>query len=232
MKRLALLIGAAAALNLVGASAVPAAPARAAQKDWTKTVVLTGDGGFRMGNPAAPVKIVEFGSMTCPHCAEFAKSAKGPLAERVRTGKVSFEFRNMVLNGVDVTASLIARCAGPAGFFRLTDDLYAAQSGWVGKISGLDKPQRDRLQALPEGQRLVGIADAGGLTQIAARAGVPPQKAKACLADPAALERLGKMHEAAAALGVTGTPTFLVNGTMIHAHDWAELEPLIRKAGG
>jgi len=229
MKRLALLLGA-AALNLSGGSA--AAPVQAAQKDWATTVTVTPEGGFRMGNPAAPVKVIEYGSMTCPHCATFTNSAKAPLAARVRTGKVSFEFRNMVLNGVDLTASLLARCAGPANFFKLTEELFATQDQWVGKITGLDQAQKERLLALPENQRLGGFAEAGGLMQIAARSGVAPQQGKACLADPAALERLGKMYEAAAALGVTGTPTFFVNGTKIHAHDWGELEPLIKKAGG
>jgi protein-disulfide isomerase len=178
------------------------------------------------------VKLVEYGSLTCPHCAEFSNSAKGPLAAQVRTGKVSFEFRNFVLNGVDATASLLARCAGPAGFFRLTESFYATQPQWTATMTGLSKAQQDEIGAVPEAQRLVKMADVAGLTQLAAKSGLPPQKARACLLDPAALQRLADMRGAAASAGVRSTPTFLVNGTMVHAHSWAELQPLIQKAGG
>ena len=192
-----------------------AAPTQPAARDWTKTIVTTPEGGYRMGNPAAPVKLVEYGSLTCPHCAHFNASAKAALEARVRTGKVSFEFRNFVLNGIDVTATLLSRCAAPANYFRLTESLYAAQPQWVGKISGLPQSEKDKLKTLPEAERLARIADIGGLTQIAAAAGVTPKKGKACLADPAALARLEKMGEAAAAQGVQGTPTFFINGKMV-----------------
>jgi protein-disulfide isomerase len=225
-------LGAAVAALLAPLSAAPAQKAAAAPRDWTRTVVVTPEGGFRMGNPNAKVKLIEYGSMTCPHCAEFAQGAKGPIAAHVRSGRVSFEFRNFVLNGVDVTATLLARCAGPANFFRLTDSLFTTQSQWVGKIGGLSEAEKDKLKSLTSGQRLGRLADIGGLTQIAARAGVAPQRGKQCLADDAGLARLGQMAEAATALGVQGTPTFFVNGSIVHAHSWAELEPAIRSAGG
>lgn len=224
----------AAAAALAGmAGAAPAQKVEAkAQQDWTRTVIVTPDGGYRMGNPAAPVKVVEYGSLTCPHCADFSNSAKAPLAARVRTGKVSFEFRNFVLNGVDATASLLARCAAPAQFFPLIERIYAAQGEWIGRFSGLTAEQKQRIQALPETQRLAGVADAAGLTQLAVQSGLPAAKAKACLADQAALARLGQMYEAAVKRGVQGTPTFFVNGAEVHAQDWAELDAEIRKAGG
>jgi protein-disulfide isomerase len=225
-----------AAAALGGAASLPAAPAKKAaapsRQDWARSVAVTPEGGYRMGNPQAAVKVVEYGSLTCPTCAAFSNSAKAPLAARVRTGKVSFEFRNFVLNGVDVTASLLARCAAPGGFFPLLERIYSTQGQWTAKFSGLSQAQQQKISALPEAQRLVGVADAAGLTQLAAQGGVPAAKAKACLTDPARLTRLGKMHEAATALGVQGTPTFFVNGAKVHAHDWAELDAEIRKAGG
>jgi len=220
---------------LMPADAAPArkaAPARVAGQDWTRTVAVTPEGGYRMGNPAAPVKLVEYGSLTCSHCADFAAQAGEPLRAKVRTGKVSYEFRNYVLNGIDVTASLLARCAAPAQFFPLTDRLFAAQAQWIGRISGLSQAEKDKLKAMPESQRLGRIADLGGLTQMAAGAGVTPARGKACLADRAGLDRLESMAEAASALGVTGTPTFFLNGANIGTHDWASLEPVIRQAGG
>jgi protein-disulfide isomerase len=239
MKRAALLAAVAAAAAAIAAPAAvsgqakKAAPrAAAAPVDWSKRVAATPEGGFVMGNPAARVKVIEYASLTCPHCADFAAAAKAPLAARVKTGRVSFEYRSFVLNGMDLTATLVARCAGPAGFFPLADRLFATQSQWVGRISGMPQAQKDQLKALPDGQRLGRLAEIGGITQIAAQAGVTPQRANACLADTAALERLGTVYEAASALGVEGTPTFFINGKMVHAHDWRELDALIVKAGG
>ena len=223
-------------LALAAAAAAPAAaPAQtkaAAAVDWSKRVSVTPEGGYRMGNPAAAVKVVEYGSLTCSHCAAFSSAAKAPLAARVRAGKVRFEFRNFVLNGIDVTATLLARCAAPANFFALSERMFATQGQWVGKISNLPEAQKNQLKALPEGQRLGRLADIGGLTQMATQAGVTPQRGKACLADEAALARLGKMAEAADALGVHGTPTFFINGANVGVQDWPGLEALIRQAGG
>ena len=221
----------AAALTAATAAAAPHKKAVAA-RDWTKTVVATPQGGFRMGNPAAKVKLVEYGSLTCPHCADFSRSSAAPMAAMVRSGKLSFEFRNYVLNGVDITASLIARCGGPGKFFPAIERMYAAQPRWMTKLEAMTPAQEKSLQALAPSERLARIADFGGLTQIGAASGIAPQQAKRCLADEAALKRLGNMYEAATALGVDGTPTFFINGSKVHAHGWSELEPLIRKAGG
>jgi len=229
----AVLIAAAAAASLsIGSPA--AAPKRgAAAADWTRTVVATPQGGFRMGNPNARVKLVEYGSLTCPHCRHFAETGVKPLlAGYVKTGKVSYEFRNMVLNGVDVAATLVARCGGAPKFFGMADDLYRTQRTWVGKIGSLSDADKAALEKLPDGARLARIAEYGGIIAIAQRRGIAPARAKACAANGAAFERLGKMYEAALALGVTGTPTFFVNGNKVDGVEWSDLEPALRKAGG
>src|SRR5688500_13061899 len=87
-------------------------------RDWTRVEATTPDGGFRMGNPDAPVKLVEYLSLTCPHCAAFAREGTPPLIRNyVRRGRVSFEVRNLPLNALDVTATILARCGGPERFF-------------------------------------------------------------------------------------------------------------------
>lgn len=232
MKRL--LLASMVAVAALAAAPLPSAPANkaVAVRDWTKTVVATPQGGFRMGNPAARVKLVEYGSLTCSHCADFSRTGTTPLYAMVKSGKVSFEFRNMVLNGVDLAASLVARCGGPSKFFPVIGKMYANQKQWAGKISGMSNAQKDQLRALPRAQQLTRIAELGGLTQLAAANGIAPQQAKKCLADEASVQRLANMHEEAGRLGVEGTPTFFINGAMVHAHDWSELAPLIRKAGG
>ena len=230
---------AALALAFAGLAAVApaadAAPARRAPAgtDWARTVVATPEGGFRMGNPAAKVKLVEYGSLTCGHCAAFAKEGMGSLVgSYVKSGKVSYEYRNFVLNGLDVAATLVARCGGPSRFFVVADKLYATQPRWMGRVSALTAQQKAQLNALPEGQRLGRLADTVGLTALAAQHGIAPAQAKRCLEDPAAVDRLGKMAEAAGALGVAGTPTFLLNGVNIGTQTWATLEPILRESAG
>jgi protein-disulfide isomerase len=219
-------LAAAALLGTAGLQA--AAPARKAAapaaRDWTRTVTGTPEGGFRIGNPAAPVKLVEYGSLTCPHCAEFSAQSKAGLPGHIRSGRVSFEFRNMVLNAADVSASLLARCAGPRGFFPMVDRLYATQPDWLGKVAA----QNEAFANLPDQQKFVRIAEIGGLTQVAAQAGVTPARAKTCLVDKNGLNRLVQMYQAAHAAGVQRTPTFLINGRKTDAHEWASLEPLLK----
>jgi protein-disulfide isomerase len=221
----AILTGAVAAQ----AAAAPKRSAAPAARDWTRTVSATPEGGYRVGNPTAAVKLVEYGSLTCNHCATFAKEGMPPLLSRhVRTGRVSYEFRTFVLNGIDATATLLAHCAGPARFFELTDALYRSQEQWLGKAAGFSDQQKAQIQAAPEAQRPARVADMIGLTQAAAAHGVTPARGKQCLADPAGLQRLDRMIQAGTALGVQGTPTFFINGRKVAAHDWASLEPLLK----
>ena len=225
-----LLLAAAAAMPAAAAPAARAAPARV---DWARTVVATPEGGFRMGNPAAAVKLVEYGSLTCGHCANFAKAGMAPLVGAyVRSGKVSYEYRSYILNGLDVAATLVARCGGPGRFFPVADRLFATQGQWMGRITDLTETQKAQLNALPESRRLGRMAEFAGIPQLAARHGIAPAPARRCLADQAALDRLGKMAEAAQAQGVAGTPTFFFNGANIGTHTWATLEPILREAAG
>ncbi|MDT9599166.1 thioredoxin domain-containing protein [Sphingosinicella rhizophila] len=227
------LLPAIALFALAAPAATPAQPAKAgAQKDWSHNVVATTEGGFRMGNPDAPVKLIEYGSLTCPHCAHFAKDGVPPLvANHVKSGKVSFEFRNLVLNGIDGIAALLSRCAGPTGYFRVTEGLYATQAEWVGKIGAISEAEKKRISALPQADQFLAVANASGILALAGRSGVTRQKARQCFADKDKQNRLSEMARAAGAMGITGTPAFLINGEKVVAHEWAELEPLIRQAG-
>jgi len=229
MKGLFLALATAVALP----AAVAAQPAPAAgQRDWSRTVVQTAEGGFRMGNPDAPVKIVEYLSLTCPHCAAFAQEGSPRLIRSyVRTGRASLEYRNFVLNIADAAASMLARCGGSDFFFPIADRMLATQSQWTARIGALSSAQQAEINALEIGARLTRLAEAGGLDAIAAQNGVPAEQGRRCLSDAAALNRLAEMNRVAAAAGIVGTPTFLINGTPVQAHDWATLEPLIRRAG-
>jgi protein-disulfide isomerase len=219
----------ATSLVALPATARPAAKA-AASHDWTHIFSTTPDGGFVMGNPKAKIAIVEYGSLTCPHCRHFAETGYKPLVSQyVRTGRASYEFRSYILNGIDVAATLIARCDGPRHFFPIAEQLYATQPTWIGKVTGAET---DKLNALPQDQMMLGVAKVTGLIPIAASHGVPPAKAEQCLKSQPAADELAKMAQAAAAAGVTGTPTFFVNGKQVPAYDWATLEPFLKEAGG
>jgi protein-disulfide isomerase len=231
MKKAILLLLAAAALP--AAAAAPAGEVASAPADWARTVVATPEGGFRMGNPAAKVKLIEYGSLTCSHCATFAKEGMASLVNTyVRSGKVSYEYRNMVLNGLDVAATLVARCGGPEPYFRVADKLYATQGQWKDRIKNLTDAQKQALNALPENQRLGRLAELAGIPELAAQHGIAPASAQRCLADRAAFDELGKFNEAATAQGVEGTPTFFLNGAKIGSHTWATLEPILKEAAG
>src|SRR5687767_4143934 len=92
--------------------------------DWTQVVSETPEGGYRMGNPDAPVKLIEFASITCPHCAEFAEAGAEPLESTfVRSGQVSWEYRPYMIFPTDPGIFALLRCQGATPFFRLVDQL-------------------------------------------------------------------------------------------------------------
>jgi protein-disulfide isomerase len=211
------------------APAAASAAKPASTRDWTKTVTETADGGFRMGNPKAKIAIVEYGSLTCPHCRHFAQTGVRPLiAKYVRTGKASYEFRSLVLNGIDVAATLVARCGGASHFFPVAQQLYATQPAWVGKVTDAES---EKLNALPQDQMMLSVAKVTGIIPIAAAHGIPATKAETCLQDQAAAEQLQQAVQAASDKGVQGTPTFFVNDKLVAAYDWATLEPYLKDAG-
>jgi protein-disulfide isomerase len=204
--------------------------------DWSTVVTQTAAGGYVMGNPNAAVKLVEYGSMTCPHCAEFDAEGLQPLISNyVKGGKVSFEFRNFVRDPFDLTASLIARCGGTKQFFPLTRQLFANQDVWIGKIQAAGAEQQQALAALPPAQQFGAIAKLAGLQQWAAQRGVPSAKSSACLASEAEVNRLVQMNGDATQQypDFRGTPSFVINGKLLDdTATWKALEPKLAAAVG
>jgi protein-disulfide isomerase len=214
----------------------PVAPP--ANGDWTSVVSQTAAGGFLMGNPNAAVKVVEFGSMTCPHCAAFDAEGMKPLIDNyVKTGKVSLEFRNFVRDPFDVAASLVARCGGATSFFGLTRGLYADQRDWVSKIQTADPTAMQRIQSLPPQQQFVEIAKIAGFQDWAAMRGLSPEKTAACLANRSEVDRLVQMqNDAVSTYDIPGTPAFLLNNEMVTIEPgstpWTQVEAKIKSALG
>jgi len=200
------------------------------RRNWTETAVRTPEGGFRMGNPDAPVKVIEYLSLTCPHCAEFAAQGGERLFQHyVRNGRVSVEYRNFTLNGFDLAAAFLSRCATPREYFNMTHYLLGHQPQWMGRMQALTDAQRAELRAMTPLQAMQRLAQLLGLDSIAARHGIAPAQQRVCLADQAALERIGTLMETARSQhNVNGTPTFVINGQVAQTNTWAGIEPLLR----
>ena len=214
----------------------PVAPP--ANGDWSTVVSQTAEGGFVMGNPNAAVKIVEFGSMTCPHCAEFDEEAMKPLVENyVKSGRVSLEFRNFVRDPFDLAASLVARCGGPTSFFGLTRGLYNDQRNWMAKIQAADPALMQRVQTLPPQQQFGELAKIAGFQDWAAMRGLPAEKSATCLANQGEVDRLVQMqNDAVSSYDIPGTPSFLLNGDLVTIEPgstpWQQVEAKIKSALG
>lgn len=219
------------------ASIGPVAPP--ANGDWSTVVNQTPAGGFLMGNPQAKVQLIEFGSMTCPHCREFDEQGVGPLIEQyVKTGKVGYEFRNYVRDPFDLAASLIARCNGAKSFFPLERALYHDQPNWIGKLQAVPQAQMEALQSMPANQQFQEVAKLAGFQDWAAARGVPHAKTAQCLADQKAIDQLVQMTGDATTQfpEFQGTPSFVVNGKLFPIKAgtpmWTQLKAELDRAGG
>jgi protein-disulfide isomerase len=214
-----------------GSVAGKAAPAGTS---WADQVVATPEGGFRMGNPDAPIKIVEFGSYTCPHCKDFTEQADGALVrDYISTGKVSFEYRNFIRDPLDMTVALLARCTGPTAFFPLNLQFFQNQSEMITKIQGAGQGTYESAMSAPANQRFVKLAEMSGLIEFAMQRGVPEAQARQCLADIKQAETLAKSVETATAkYNITGTPTIIMNESKLEdVAAWPQLVERLKGAG-
>jgi protein-disulfide isomerase len=144
-----------------------------------------------LGNPDAPITIIEYASLTCPHCAHFADTVLPELKKKwIDTGKAKLVLRDFPLDGEAVHASMIARCAPPDRFYAFVDTFFADQNNWV---------------AAPDYQ--------AALTRLAELGGMSKAEIDKCLADNKLEDQiLNSRLVAANQLNVNATPTFFVNG--------------------
>jgi len=209
------------------------APAHAA-RDWTRTVAATPAGGYLIGNPTAPVKVIEYFSLTCPHCRHFAETGMAPLRSvYIAKGKVSVELRNFVLNGPDMSASVLMRCGSPAQAVHLYDAVYADQEKLFAGAAALSAEAIERINATPTDGKAAVFAREAGIDKWFVAHGLSARQTNACLADKKRQQKLVDLRtEAVDKLNVQGTPTFIVNGTAVNGTQWDDLEPAIKAALG
>jgi protein-disulfide isomerase len=232
--RLALLIS---AFALVASQTAPlGARAAPASADWSRTVVKTPAGGFQMGNPQAKVKLVEYGSMSCPHCQAFDATGATPLIDQyVKTGKVSFEFRNFVRDPFDLAAAVVARCNGAKSFFALTRALFRDQPKWLDRAQSAPQDQLEKLGTLKPNELALQAAKLAGFPQWGAAHGLPIARSNVCLTNVNEVNLVVAMRGKAIEQypDFPGTPTFVLNGNMLEKTvTWDDLQPKLRAALG
>ena len=211
-----------------------AAPAGA---QWVDTVKKSEEGGYIIGNPGAPIKLVEYASVTCSHCRDFEKEGyEELLRDYVGTGKVSFEIRNFLLNPYDVPISILTRCAGPESYLALTQQFYQNQTVVLGALQNVDQAKMQAALQLPDDQRFGALAQTMGVIDFFKARGVSEDQAKMCLSKKENAEELVKMTDKAAnELKVTGTPSFFLNGVKFDLEGgkpgWTQVKRRLQEAG-
>jgi hypothetical protein len=223
MRLVGVLAGVFAGLVMMGAA--DARPGR----DWRQVAVKAAS-GFQIGNPKAKVTLVEYVSYTCPHCGHFVEESKAPLHDGlVRQGQVRVEIRNFVRDPLDLASALLARCGGAARFARQHDLIFANQKALLDKAVAFQaKPDAFKGATTLEA-RLRRIAAGSGLTTLMTKSGLTPQQADRCLVDAAARQELVAATEKVQGR-IQGTPSFEIDGNLLAANSWAEVEPPLREA--
>ena len=147
-------------------------------------------GDIMIGSDKAPVTIIEYASMTCPHCAHFEETTLPELKKRyIDTGKVRYVMREFPLDALAAAGFMLARCAGPDKYETVVETLFAKQPDWV-----TQKPI----------EPLMAIAKQFGFTE---------ESFNACLAYQKVLDDIQAVRDHAVnKLGVNSTPTFFING--------------------
>ncbi len=205
----------AASAGLIGLGALVLYPAASlAQGVDTEELHAPGQLGEKvLGDTDAPVTVVEYASFTCPHCGQFHNAIFDEYKlEYIDTGKVRHIFREFLRNGADVAISAVARCAPADRYFDVVDAYFAAQDEW--------------LQAADMRQAILDRAEAFGFTE---------ESFNACLQNQNLLQAFDAAMRRAQSFGVTGTPTFFINGRQevgaLPMEQWAAIiDPLVGAA--
>lgn len=202
---------AAATLALIAGMGFAAAQAQettTAPATTTETPAIT-VADYGIGATDAPVKIVEYLSFTCPHCAHFHADVYPKLkAEYIDTGKVRLEYHEVYFDRYGLWAAMMARCGGEMRYFGITDILYDTQSDWAAS----DDP----------------AAVVASLKKIGRTAGMDDATLDACMNDADMAKALVAHYETNfKADGIEGTPTFIINGTKHSNMTYEDMKALI-----
>lgn len=203
---------AAAFMTAVLTFSAPPAAAQAAKPDVDVAELMqTGELPDNVvGKADAPVTIIEYSSMTCPHCAAFHKDVLPALKSKyIETGKVKYIVREFPLDNVAATAAMLARCVEPAKYIDFVDLLYSRQDDWANN------------RALAE------------LQKFAKQVGFTEERFNSCVRDEKILKHIEWVRDRGnKTFGVRATPSFFVNGRRIKGAATIEkFDELIAAAG-
>jgi len=164
---------------------------------------------FALGPEDAKVKLVEYASFTCPHCADFHTNVfKSLKTDYIDTGKVRFEYREVYFDRYGLWAAMMARCGGAPRYFGITDILYSTQRDWAAS----DDP----------------TVVVENLKKIGRTAGMDGATLDECMKDGATAEAMVAHFETNfKADGIEGTPTLLINGTKHSNMSYADLKVIL-----
>ena len=200
--------------------------ATGAAPDWTITVTET-DAGYLIGNPDAEIKVAEYISYTCGHCADFARSGDPALKiGYVRDGNVSVEIRNLLRNPIDLTAAMIAHCGEPNKFALNHAALMLSQNKWLPNAANATAAQRQRWSNPDRAAARRAIASDLDFYELMEGRGYRVVDIDRCLADSAKETELIQATQAdATRLSLRGTPSFTINGNLLDGvHGWPALQ--------
>ena len=212
-----------------------AAVAPPAGKQWIDVVSKTAEGGYLIGNPDAKIKLIEYASLTCHVCAQFAKDSGSDLHDNfINNGKISYEFRNYVRDEFDLMAARITRCGANEAMLPLTEQFMGFQETLFANAQkmGEDKALEAKIGSLKGGDRFFAIAEAAGIVEFFAQRGVSRDQSKACLSDTAEMQKLADLTaEYGKKYTIQGTPTFYLNGVRLDVTAWPQVKGKLQEAG-
>ena len=161
------------------------------------------------GNPNAKVVVIEYASLTCPHCAHFAQEDYPKLKkEFIDTKKIKFVYRDFPLDNLALGAALLARCAPGDKGMGMVEKMFIEQTKWI----QAEKPIEP-------------------LTAYAKETGMTDKDVEACLQNKGIVDAIRDGYSTAASLyKVDATPTFLVGEERVGGADYAKLKEMIDKA--
>ncbi len=199
---------------------------------WSTTAAATEEGGTLVGNPEAPLKLVEYGSLTCPTCARFSMEGSEPLHRYIDTGVVSYELRQFVIHGpLDLLLGRLTQCGPVEAVVPLSDQVWQNYETIMQPIQA-DQATFEAAMQRPLDERFVVAAEQLGYLDFFAARGISEDQGRACLADTAKLQEQAEYSERYAnEFNISGTPTFKLNGRDVDANTWAALEPILQRAG-
>ena len=203
--------------------------------NWVDTVQVTDSDGYLLGNPDAPIKLIEYASLTCPACAAFAQNGADQLKEDyVATGKVSYELRNQIHGPHDLILAQMVRCGAPETYHPLSDQVWKNLEEVLNPVFERQE-QFGQALSLPEDQRFVQAAGVADFYDFFAARGLSEDQARTCLADFSAMEAIAERPETQSReLDVTGTPSFFLNGRKLELEPtapWPQIEQRLQQAG-